>query len=155
MTCLLSTNYQSYNTVIKQWTVFSISKFYLYPVKMERKSLNTPKFTILLSNSQTIDKESDKIKTSVSIFIPYIFCFCSTDHERERRGHLRRWGPVQAPSGRGSCCEAWQHGSNHHTMNTQTFWPWTSSQTPEWWKTVRNDHKSSDHTSYNIILFYF
>lgn len=67
MTCLLSTNYQSYNTVIKQWTVFSISKFYLYPVKMERKSLNTPKFTILLSNSQTIDKESDKIKTSVSI----------------------------------------------------------------------------------------
>lgn len=57
---------------------------------MERKSLNTPKFTILLSNSQTIDKESDKIKTSVSIFIPYIFCFCSTDHERERRGHLRR-----------------------------------------------------------------
>lgn len=91
---------------------------------------------------------------NVSIFIPYIFWFlyCLTDHEREKRGHLQRWGPGQAPWGRGSCCEAWQHGSNRHTMSTQTFWPWTWSQTLEWWKTVTNNHKSQI-IQHNTILF--
>lgn len=91
---------------------------------------------------------------NVSIFIPYIFwiLYCLTDHERERRGHLQRWGPGQAPWGRGSCCEAWQRGSNRHTMSTQTFWPWTWSQTLEWWKTVTNNHKSQI-IQHNTILF--